>query len=229
MTKPFTWSPFDGEPYDTVYQRQKALVEERIQGRIPDTLLLGEHPHVITLGRGSHQSNLLETASIPVVEIERGGDVTYHGPGQLIGYPVFQLEEDERDLHQYLRNLEEMIIRVLAVFNLYGTRRSGWTGVWVGDKKVASIGVAVKKWVTYHGFALNVTTDLDQFRHINPCGLPSTVMTSIAALLPHEEQEAFAMARLQKLVLQETAMVFNRTLVAARPESQPFITTSGPF
>lgn len=174
--------------YETVWHMQKNRVQQRLAGEIPDTLMLGEHPPVITLGRGSHAENLLNP-TIPVLEIERGGDVTYHGPGQLIAYPIFLLQEGQRDLHRYLRNLEEVIILTLANFGLEGTRNPGWTGAWAKSPqgrqllKIASIGVAVKKWATYHGIALNVNTDLAHFRQINPCGLESHVMTSMQALL----------------------------------------------
>lgn len=177
--------------YPAVWERQKALVAARSQGEILDTLLLGEHPPVITLGRGTHAENLL-APHIPVVEIERGGDVTYHGPGQLIAYPIFLLPEGRRDLHRFLRDLETVIIETIAHFGLAGERNPGWTGVWVHNPgqnrlmKIASIGVAVKKWVTYHGLALNVSTDLAAFGQINPCGLESTVMTSMSALLKQE-------------------------------------------
>lgn len=181
MPRPLVWQSFGvDEPYEAVYQRQKNLLTKRISGDIPDTLLLGEHAPVITLGRGTHADNILNPREIPVVEIERGGDVTFHGPGQLVGYPILALVEGERDLHRYLRNLEAVLMRVLVDYGLEGRRNPGWTGVWVGERKVASIGVAVKKWVTFHGFALNVTTDLDAFNTMNPCGLPSAVMTSLA-------------------------------------------------
>ncbi|HEY9686208.1 MAG TPA: lipoyl(octanoyl) transferase LipB [Coleofasciculaceae cyanobacterium] len=181
--------------YETVWQLQKELVEGRQGDEIPDTLLMGEHPPVITLGRGTHAENLLmapDSLDIPIVEIERGGDVTFHGPGQLIAYPIFKLEGAERDLHAFLRKLEEALILTLAEFGLQGERNPGWTGAWVRHPqtgqllKIASIGVAVKKWVTYHGLALNVSTDLNYFRQINPCGLESTVMTSLSALLGKE-------------------------------------------
>lgn len=210
---------FGPDPYERVYHQQKALVEQRIRCEIPDTLLLGEHPHVITTGRGSHMENLLATAGIPVVEIERGGDVTYHGPGQLVGYPIFQLRDGERDLHRYLRQLEEVLIRVLAHVGLQGRRNPGWTGVWVGEQKIASIGVAVRKWVTYHGFALNVAPDLAYFSRIHPCGLPGSVMTSMQALLP--DAPGLTVPCVQVLVLQEMAAVFERTLMnpIAYPET----------
>ncbi len=171
--------------YEAIWRRQKERVTQRIAGSVPDALFVGQHPHVITLGRGAHAENLLNP-EIPILEIERGGDVTYHGPGQLIAYPIVLLQK--RDLHWYLRQLEEVLIQTLAEFGLQGMRNSGWTGVWVVDatgdlKKIASIGVAVKQWVTYHGVALNVSTDLRYFRQINPCGLESQVMTTMEQLL----------------------------------------------
>jgi len=168
-----------------VWARQRELVSARQKDEIPDTLLFVEHPHVITAGRSAHKENLLATQGIPIFDIERGGDVTYHGPGQLVGYPIFLLRDDERDLHVYLRNLEEALIRALARFDLVGERKSGWTGVWTagGGRKLASIGVAVKRWVTMHGFALNVSTDLSRFGAINPCGLEANVMASISSVL----------------------------------------------
>jgi lipoyl(octanoyl) transferase len=174
--------------YGEVWALQKELLAARQREEIPDTLLFVEHPHVITLGRGTHRENLLAVDDIPTFEIERGGDVTYHGPGQLVGYPIFLLRQDERDLRQYLRNLEESLIRGIAPFGVAGTRNPGWTGVWTDDarsgekRKLASIGVAVKKWVTMHGFALNVSTDLSRFTAINPCGLEANVMGSIASV-----------------------------------------------
>lgn len=170
--------------YQAIWALQKDLVEQRLNDTILNTLLVGEHPPVITLGRGSHAENLINPA-VPVVEIERGGDVTYHGPGQLIAYPILKLPEGQRDLHAYLRQLEEAVILTVAEFGLRGERNPGWTGVWVQHPKqnrlmkIASIGVAVKKWVTYHGLALNVNPDLSAYAQINPCGLESQIMTSI--------------------------------------------------
>jgi lipoate-protein ligase B len=171
--------------YADVWSMQLSLVKQRQLGEIPDTLLFVEHPHVITAGRSAKRDNLLDLGDTPLFEIERGGDVTYHGPGQLVGYPIFLLREPERDLHLYLRNLEEAIIRTLSGFGLTGTRKEGWTGVWNAgaERKLASIGVAVKRWVTLHGFALNVATDLGRFAAINPCGLDAAVMGSMAGEL----------------------------------------------
>jgi lipoyl(octanoyl) transferase len=182
---------------------QRELVAARQRDEVPDTLLFVEHPHVITLGRGTHRENLVAVGDIPTFEIERGGDVTYHGPGQLVGYPIFLLRADEHDLHAYLRNLEESLLRTVGDFGVVGDRNPGWTGVWTGTggaprRKLASIGVAVKRWVTMHGFALNVSTDLSRFAAINPCGLEATVMSSIASELsePVEMEAVKARVRL---------------------------------
>ena len=194
--------------YKEAWARQLALVGERQRGEIPDTLVLVEHPHVITAGRSAHRENLLDLGDTPLYEIERGGDVTYHGPGQLVGYPIFALREGERDLHVYLRNLEEAIIRALARFGLPGTRKPEWTGVWTADvsRKLASIGVAVKRWVTLHGFALNVSTDLSRFAAINPCGLDAAVMGSMEG----ELGRAVPPGAVKQVIAETFAEVFGR-------------------
>jgi lipoyl(octanoyl) transferase len=184
----FSVRDFGLTPYEAVWAEQAHRVAQRLAGEIGDTLMLGEHPPVITLGRNTHAENLLNP-TIPVVTIERGGDVTFHGPGQLIAYPIFLLPEGRRDLHRFLRDLEEVIILTMADFGLQGQRNPGWTGVWVKDsefgelRKLASIGVAVRKWCTYHGLALNVNPNLSHFAQINPCGLQSETMTSLQAQL----------------------------------------------
>ena len=166
--------------FGAAWALQKQLVAQRQADEIPDTLVLVEHPEVITLGRKQSARENVLTDEIPLFEIERGGDVTYHGPGQLVGYPIVKLDETERDLHQYLRHLEEALIRACADVGLEGARKPGLTGVWLGDRKVASIGIAVRRWVTLHGFALNVSTALERFGAINPCGLEAGVMTSLS-------------------------------------------------
>ena len=171
------------KPYREVWAQQLALVEQRQIGQAPDTLLLVEHPHVFTLGRRREaKQNVLAPGNVEVVEIERGGDVTYHGPGQLVAYPILLLEEDERDLHAFLRNLEEAVIETCARTGVAADREPGKTGVWtsteLGRKKLCSMGIACRKWVTFHGLARNVTTDLSYFARINPCGFEATVMTS---------------------------------------------------
>ncbi|HEY2806304.1 MAG TPA: lipoyl(octanoyl) transferase LipB [Gemmatimonadales bacterium] len=172
-------------PYAEALDLQRALAEERIAGHIPDTLLLLEHPPVITLGRGTKNTSLpidaesLRKRGIEVVEIERGGDVTYHGPGQLVGYPIIDLQQHTPDLHWYLRRLEAMLIAALGSLGIPAQPREGYTGVWTSGRKIASIGIHVRQWVTWHGFALNVTTDLSPFSLIVPCGIPDVVMTSV--------------------------------------------------
>jgi lipoyl(octanoyl) transferase len=178
-------------PYGAALARQRDLAERRIAGTLAtDLLLLLEHPPVITLGRGTRATSLpiapeaLRQRGIEVFEIERGGDVTYHGPGQLVGYPIFDLgaPPHRRDLHWFLRRIEEALIRALAGLGIAGGRHGGYTGVWTGgaSRKIASIGIHVRQWVTWHGFALNVTTDLSAFDLIVPCGIPQVVMTSVA-------------------------------------------------
>ena len=165
--------------YAECYELQKELVGERIRGTIGDALVLTEHDEVVTLGRKA-PPGAAAGVSCPVGEIERGGEATYHGPGQLVAYPILALPEDRRDLHRYLRDLEEVVIGMLGEFDVKGERREGWTGVWIGDQKICSIGVAVKRWVTYHGLAVNLHTELEAFRSFRPCGLEPDVMTRLA-------------------------------------------------
>jgi len=168
--------------YRSAYQHQLDRVERRQRGEVGDALFLVEHPHVITLGRSREAArNVLDRGDAEVVQVERGGNVTYHGPGQLVAYPIFALDESERDLHRVLRNLEEALIRTLTTgYGVAAGREPGKTGVWIDGRKIASIGIAIRKWVTFHGLALNVTTDLEQFRRINPCGFSASVMTNLA-------------------------------------------------
>lgn len=167
--------------FASALQLQETLVEERREGKIEDTLLLLEHEPVYTIGRTADQSSLQSAhlTSIPVVQTNRGGQATYHGPGQLVGYLILDLNRMGRDLHRYLRALEKGLIESCAQAGITAERRDGLTGVWVGPKKLASIGVGVRKWVTMHGFAINVSADLTGFDCINPCGL-GVAMTSIS-------------------------------------------------
>ena len=170
---------------------QRALVEDRRAGRIDDTILLLEHPHVLTLGvRGDGgRSHILVTDAalaergIDVHETGRGGDITYHGPGQLVGYPIIDLKPDRCDVHRYVRDLEEVLIRTAASYGIEAGRVDGLTGVWVGRDKLAAIGVRIARWITSHGFALNVATNLDYFGLIVPCGIPDRGVTSLSRLL----------------------------------------------
>jgi lipoyl(octanoyl) transferase len=173
--------------YGSALELQQQAEADRKLGRIPDQLFLLEHPHVITLGRNGHMENLLasdqilDRAGIAFYPINRGGDVTYHGPGQLVGYPILDLREWKRDVGGYVRALEQCIIDTLADFGIEAGRIPKLTGVWVDDRKIAAIGVHLSRWVTSHGFALNVSTDLSYFQYIVPCGLTKPV-TSMAAL-----------------------------------------------
>ena len=168
-------------PYAEALEWQRALAQARIDGRLEnDLLLLLEHPAVVTLGRISDVGHLLRRDGIEVFETERGGDVTFHGPGQLVGYPIIDLSRHKPDLHWYLRTLEQALIEALTGLGIPAERNAGYTGVWTRGRKIASIGIHVKQWVTWHGFALNVTTNLTEFERIVPCGIPGVEMTSVA-------------------------------------------------
>lgn len=196
------WIDFGLADYESIYKLQLKLVKAVEQNQQPNTILLGQHHTVLTTGRGFKTENLL-TNDIKVIEIERGGDITYHGPGQLVIYPILKLEKPHRDLHWLLRQMEEWIISSLTEFNIAGQRNEGWTGVWVSAqnagsnnvhneqalKKIASIGLAVKKWVSFHGIGFNVHTDKKAFNSINPCGLPASSMVNLQDLSPEATLE----------------------------------------
>jgi lipoyl(octanoyl) transferase len=172
--------------YAEALELQRAVARARIDGSQPeDLLLLVEHPPVVTLGRSSKEAHLLASPEllrargVALFEVERGGDVTFHGPGQLVGYPIFDLKRHRQDLHWYLREVEEALIMALRAYGIVGGRNPGYTGVWVDDRKIASIGVHARDWVTWHGFALNVSTDLSFFDLIVPCGIQAVTMTSV--------------------------------------------------
>ena len=202
--------------YDDALGMQRELVEERRAGRIGDTLLLLEHPPVITLGvktRGNPthivaSSDELTAAGVTVHETGRGGDITYHGPGQLVGYPILDLRPDRCDVHRYVRDLEEVLILAIREFGIEGRRVTGLTGVWVGpegrEEKIAAIGVRISRWITSHGFALNVATDLRHFRLIVPCGIADRGVTSIERLLGR----SVAMPDVEDAVVRGFAVVF---------------------
>lgn len=175
--------------YTDAFERQKALVEQRRHNLAPDHLIFTEHAPVYTMGlrKGADQHLIWDEATcasqgIKVVRSNRGGDITYHGPGQIVGYPIISLQA-RRDLHTYLRDLESIVIRTLAQFGLDSDRREGKTGIWLGSRKICAIGVAVRSWVTYHGFAINVNTDMRHFSGIVPCGITDGTVTSMASEL----------------------------------------------
>ena len=182
--------------YQPTWDLQKRLVQQRAAQEIPDCLLLTEHEPVITMGRGTDRKNLLispdelATRGIDLHEIERGGDITFHGPGQAVLYPILDLRDRGRDVRKYLRDLEQFVIAALADLGLTATVKEGLTGIWVDNHKVGAIGVAVSRWISYHGVAINVTTDLDYFKLINPCGITQYPVGSISQLVGREIKPA---------------------------------------
>ena len=206
-------------PYREALALQRTLVEERRSNRIPDTLLLLQHPPVITLGvRGdggrSHivaSPDRLTELGVEVSETGRGGDVTYHGPGQIVGYPVVDLRPDRCDVHRYVRDLEEVMIRTCADYGVNAARIAGLTGAWVGSEKIGAIGVRISRWITSHGFAFNVSTDLDHVDLIVPCGISNLGVTSLARLLNRE----VANAAVEDALIQHFASVFQRSVTHA--------------
>ena len=199
--------------YEQALERQTRLVRERKEARIPDQLLLLEHPHTITMGRNGHDENLLasgevmERAGIAFHPTDRGGDVTYHGPGQLVGYPILDLREWKRDVVAYVRAVEQVIVDTLADFGIAAGREPKLTGVWVNGRKIAAIGVHISRWVTSHGFALNVATDLSYFQYIVPCGLTRPV-TSMA-----QEGSRAALAEVSRSLAGHFGRVFDCEMV----------------
>lgn len=180
-------------PYEKALEYQESLLAKRIAEKIPDSLILLEHPPTITTGRKGNTGNLLvrkeylEKHGVSFIHASRGGDITFHGPGQIVGYPILNLKNHEMDIRKHLRSIEEVIIRTLGDFEIEGRRIDGVTGVWVKRSKIASIGIAIRKWVTYHGFALNVSTNLDYFELILSCGITDVRITSIGSWLGNEE------------------------------------------
>jgi len=206
--------------YQAALDLQAQLVEQRKQGLIPDQLLLLEHPPVITLGvrTRNDRSHVLESEAalaargVGLFETGRGGDVTYHGPGQLVGYPIVDLKPDRCDVHRYVRDLEEVLIRAVDAFGVRAGRIEGLTGIWVGDQKLAAIGVRISRWVTSHGFALNVNTDLSHFGLIVPCGITDKGVTSLERLLGH----ALPMDEVAETVARQFAALFSSELTYSK-------------
>lgn len=206
--------------YAEAFALQRSLVERRKIGEVPDQLLLVEHPHTITLGRNGRMDNLLASeealraAGIVFHETDRGGGITYHGPGQVVGYPIMDLREWKRDVGAYVRAMEQMQIDALLEFGIAAQRVCNCTGVWVGDAKIGAIGVHISRWVTSHGFALNVSTDLNYFRYIVPCGISKPV-TSMAALGLHADA-----GEVKRRLANHFGQVFERTVEILEPEME---------
>jgi lipoyl(octanoyl) transferase len=221
-------------PYGDALALQRAVARARIAGEIgEDLLLLVEHPPVVTLGRSSKERHLLASPQllaargVELFEVERGGDVTFHGPGQLVGYPIIDLKRHKQDLHWYLRQVEEALIRAVAPFGIVGERSAGYTGVWTQGRKLASIGVHARDWVTWHGFALNVTTDLSYFDLIVPCGIAAVQMTSAGRELSTAAEEHEA---LEQNVRDSVATAFGDvfSLELATLEASDLLRVAGP-
>jgi lipoyl(octanoyl) transferase len=212
-------------PYADGLELQRRLVEERKADRIPDTLLLLQHPHVLTIGvKKDGRSHILASPDrltslgVDVFETGRGGDVTYHGPGQLVGYPIVDLNPDRRDVHRYVRDLEEVMIRVCADYGLEAGRVKGFSGAWIGDEKIGAIGVRISRWITSHGFAFNVTTDVDFFNLIVPCGIADKGVTSLQSKLGR----APAMREVEDRFVSHFEAVFDRAV----PDSETIVKTA---
>ena len=231
--RPLLVADLGRRPYGEVLELQRRLCRARQAGDVTeDLLLLVEHEPVVTLGRGTRATSLplspeaIRARGVAVFEVERGGDVTFHGPGQLVGYPILDLTHHTQDLHWYLRAVEEALIDALGALGVAADRNPGLTGVWTGGRKIASIGIHVKQWVTFHGFALNVATDLDFFDLIVPCGIAGVTMTSVA-----RELGAAAPPRLmgatRDAVTAAFARVFDRTPRAAQPHEWELSTPAG--
>lgn len=212
--------PLGRTRYADAWKLQQQVFELRHLGLIGDMLLLNEHEHVYTIGKGGNDDHLLasdeelKSGGVDVFHIDRGGDITYHGPGQLVGYPILDLNTYGTDIHRYLRNLEEVLIRALKDFGIEGNREEGMTGVWVKSEKIAAFGVKVSRWITMHGFALNVNADLSKFGRIIPCGIFHKGVTSMERLLG----EAVSMEDVARSVCEAFEQVFDCRTVSMTSE-----------
>ena len=197
----------DYREYREVWALQKKMVKNRCQSLIPDTLILVEHYPVYTFGKNSNDNHLLGSRdnNVPVYHTERGGDVTFHGPGQLVGYPILDLHHHNKSISWYMRSLEEVIINTLKLYKINAQSRRGLTGVWVGDQKIAALGVRLSRWVSMHGFALNVNTDLKFYEGIIPCGIFEYDVTSMAEILGRQVD----MAKVKKTIINEFINFFH--------------------
>jgi lipoate-protein ligase B len=197
--------------YKEAWDLQKEIFNRRYKNEISDVLFLLEHPHTYTLGKIANKNNLigskqyLEDNKISVYDIDRGGDITYHGPGQIVGYPIIDLNKWEKDAHKYLRGLEEALIEVCNEFGLNASRNASYTGVWIENKKIAAIGIKISRWITMHGFAFNVNTDLSLFQGIIPCGITGKEVTS----LQKELGRKLDLKQVKEMILKKFIQVFN--------------------
>lgn len=228
MTAPLLVANLGRRPYRPVLDLQRHLCRERMAGRMTDDLLLlVEHDPVVTLGRGTREASLpvaperLQSRGFDVVEVERGGDVTVHEPGQLVGYPIFDLRHHRPDLHWYLRQLEAALMAGLGALGIPAERRPGLTGVWTGGRKIASIGIHVKQWITFHGFALNVVNDLTGFGLVVPCGIDGVVMTSVARERGVAEDPATTWDEATRAMVSAIGATFDRTPVVLDAAALP--------
>lgn len=202
--------------YKEVWDIQRIIHQKHVDGYLKDTLLLVEHDHVLTLGKSSKETNilitreLLDEKGVACYEIERGGDVTYHGPGQLVGYPILNIKRGLAGIRPYIECLEDVVIKTLQNFSIVGRTRQRMIGVWTDQGKVCSIGVAVKRWVSFHGFALNVNTDLSYFNLINPCGMPHITMTSMQEILGQH----VPMEEVKRSIIQSFKAIFKQELIS---------------
>jgi len=199
------------QPYHPVWDFQRELQKKRIEQQIPDTLIFVEHDPVYTIGKSGTDlhvianNDFLQAHGIKVVQVDRGGDVTYHGPGQLVGYPIFDLHQHKQSVSWYMRSLEEVFIQVLAEYDIKGARSEGYTGVWVKDEKITALGVRISRWVTMHGFAFNINTDVSHFDGIIPCGIFHHGVTSLQKILGH----AVEMNEVKQIVIEAFERVFD--------------------
>ena len=207
----FIYSDLGKIDYQLAWDLQRELFDKRYKNELPDILLLLEHNHTYTLGKTADKSNLigsenyLKENNISVYDIDRGGDITYHGPGQIVGYPIISLENWKKDTHKYLRAIEEVIIRTCGDFGINASRNEKYTGVWVDEKKIAAIGIKVSRWITMHGFAFNVNTELKYFGGIIPCGIKDKAVTS----LENELNQEINLGNIKNILVKHFKDVFN--------------------
>ncbi len=212
MNKTLNIIDLDQKSYNETWDFQKKLHEQRIKNEIPDSLILVEHPHVYTLGKNAVASNMiaseeyLKDHGVEVVNVDRGGDITYHGPGQLVGYPIFHLKEHKLSVRNYVDKIEEILLQTLADYNIEGRQIDGLTGIWVEKQKIAAIGLRISRWVTYHGFALNIKTDLSLFNGIIPCGISDKGVTRMIDLNKNATLES-----VKKTIIEKICNVFGFT------------------